>query len=333
LFTDPKTRKYLTGANVDEGYLVLSDKAIIFTDARYYSGVKVDFERLGVEVKLLKGFDDVKEYLLQLGAEKLFIDYDKTSVSEYLKYKETGLEVLDCAKLLQEVRAVKSDSEIESIKKACEITEKAFYSAIKTLKVGITEIELKNTLEENMLSLGGEGIAFSTIVAFGENGAVPHHETGKTVLTENTSVLVDMGCTVNGYCSDITRTVFFGNPDKKFKDCYQAVLKANLTAIENITCGTACNLADKLARDQLESAGLKDYFTHSLGHGVGLDIHEFPTLSPKSSAVLSNSMVFTIEPGVYLDGEFGIRIEDTVILKDGKVERLYSDDKNLIVIK
>jgi Xaa-Pro aminopeptidase len=142
-----------------------------------------------------------------------------------------------------------------------------------------------------------------------------------------------MGCKVNGYCSDITRTAFFGKPSKKFIDCYNAVLNANQIAIENIGEKTLTDKADAFARDYLKEQGVGEFFTHSLGHGVGLEIHEYPTLSPKKSQVLENGMVFTIEPGVYFDGEFGIRIEDTVTLESGKIKRLFNDSKELLILK
>ena len=196
----------------------------------------------------------------------------------------------------------------------------------------MTEIELRDAIEKNVKNLGGE-TAFDTIVAFGANSAVPHHETDSTKLTLNSPILVDMGAKVGGYMSDITRMAFFGTPSEKFCSCYDLVLKANLMALQNITENTLTDVADGYARNVLKDNGLDQYFTHSLGHGVGMEIHEYPTLSKKMSVPLKNGMVFTIEPGVYFDGEFGIRIEDTVLLIDGKVERLFSDDKKLLIIK
>ena len=145
-------------------------------------------------------------------------------------------------------------------------------------------------------------------------------------------MLIDTGCTVNGYRSDITRTAFFGTPDEKFLRAYDAVLSANLKAEKEIYGGISGKDADKIARDLLTERGYGEYFTHSLGHGVGLEIHEFPYLSPRSEGVLKENSVFTVEPGVYFDGEFGIRIEDTCVMRDGKAVRLFSDGKTLRVI-
>ena len=145
-------------------------------------------------------------------------------------------------------------------------------------------------------------------------------------------ILVDMGANYKGYLSDLTRTAFFGKPSSKFIVVYEKVKEANQVAIDSITAGMTTRDADMISRDVLKKYDLSKYFTHSLGHGVGLEVHEFPTLSPGSDNELKEGMVFTIEPGVYIDGELGIRIEDTVVIKNGKVERLFNDEKNLLKI-
>ena len=197
----------------------------------------------------------------------------------------------------------------------------------------MTELELKDIIENYILEFGGEGTSFDTIVAFSKNSAVPHHKTGSTVLENDMPMLIDMGARYNGYCSDITRTFFFGNPSKEFISCYDAVLKANITAEQNIKCGTATDVADEFARNFLKEKGLAEYFTHSLGHGLGLEIHEYPTLSFRKKDILTENMLFTIEPGVYLENKFGIRIEDTVLLTKDGVKRLFTDSKELKIIK
>ena len=333
LITDRKTCNYLIGYDLEEGYLLVGKKVCAFIDARYYSMVKPELEKLGVETKLYKDLTDIKDYLEKEGIEKICLDYDKTTLTEFEQYKKLGVELLDGSLELKKTRSIKTNVELEYIKRACEIAQNAYHTAIKQVKVGISELHLKNLIEKLMLENGAEQTSFETIVAFGKNSAVPHHKSGNTVLEENSVILVDMGCKVNGYCSDLTRTAFFGNPSEKFTSAYQSVLKANQLAIEKITNGDLTDKADGYAREYLVSVGLGEYFTHSLGHGIGLDIHEYPTLSPKKSETLKNQMVFSIEPGVYFDGEFGIRIEDTVVLQNGKVERLFTDSKQLMLIK
>lgn len=333
LITDRLTREYLTGIKLAEGYLLQSKIPTYFVDARYFSAVKPIIEKNGMTAKLYTGLECIKSELQSQRIKKLYINYDTVTLTEYAEYLKLGVKVLDGSRVLKLERAVKKPFELESIKKACEITEKAIHSIIKDFKKGVTESDIKTKLESQMLSLGADEIAFETIVAFGANSAVPHHQTGETELEENSVILIDTGCKINGYCSDITRTFFFGAPDEKFLSYYDSVLKANIKAIEDIREGMTTDKADNIARALLKDKGLDKYFTHSLGHGVGLEIHEFPTLSPRQSEVLKEGMVFTIEPGVYLDGEFGIRIEDTVVLEQGRVKRLFTDSKELLIIK
>ena len=186
-----------------------------------------------------------------------------------------------------------------------------------------------------MRYLGAQGLSFDTIVAFGPHAAVPHHETGETKLQFGDEVLIDFGCRVNGYCSDITRTFLFGDDGKheEFKKAYAHVLKAHELAKEKIVAGMTGKEADAVARDYLKENGYGELFTHSLGHGIGLNVHEFPSVSPRGETKLENGMVFSDEPGVYQAGEYGIRIEDTVTLKDGKVVSFMSKtDRKLIVL-
>lgn len=332
LVTDRLTRKYFSGVDVAEGVIVIADKIVAFVDARYFYAAKETYGKFGVDCKLYTGLESLKAHLDSIGAKELLVDYRTTTVREYESYKSFGLEIKDGSLVIEKTRSVKTDKEISDIRSACKIIEKAYHTVIKQVKLGMSEVELKDLLEKCVFEFGGEDLSFETIVAFGKNSAVPHHETGETLLEENSVILIDAGCKVNGYCSDLTRTAFFGKPDKKFLDCYSAVLNANLVAEENIKDGVTFKQADGFAREYLKEQGLDKYFTHSLGHGLGLEIHEYPTLSPKGEGVLKENMAFTVEPGVYFDGEFGIRIEDTVILNGGKVERLFSDDKKLIIL-
>ena len=292
LITDEITGKYIMGASLNEGYLVLGDKVTCFVDARYYSGVKDDLNRLGVEVRLFSNIEDVKNFLLEIGTEKLFVDFSLVTVKEYNQYKEFGFEILDAENIIKEMRAIKTQEEIDLTIKACEIAQKALYKGLEKVKLGMTELELKDIIESYILEFGGEGPSFETIVAFSKNGAVPHHKTGQTKLENDMPILIDMGARYKGYSSDITRTVFFGNPDEEFITCYNAVLKANLIAENKLQCGTTTFVADGLARDYLKEQGLAEYFTHSLGHGIGLEIHEYPTLSFRRRDELKENMLF-----------------------------------------
>ncbi len=332
ILTDRLNRKYVCGVDIAEGVVVVTDSVTAFTDARYFYAAEKSLKNYGVTCKLYKGIDTLENFIKENGVKKILVDYRTTTLREYEEYKSFNLEISDGAFIIEKARSIKDGFEIESTISACEIAQNAYHTAIKTVKEGVTELELKDKIESIMLGFGADEIAFDTIVAFGANSAVPHHQTGETKLEKDTVILVDMGCKVNGYCSDLTRTAFFGKPSKKFTDCYEAVLRANLIAEEKIVSKVSCKTADSYAREYLKQKGLDEYFTHSLGHGLGLEVHEYPTLSPRSDVMLDDGMIFTIEPGTYFDGQFGIRIEDTVILKNGKLERLFTDDKNLMIL-
>ena len=333
-FEDRLNRRYLTGTDIAEGYFIYADNSAYLTDLRYFSAAKAKLERAGLISLVYKDAGDIKREIINRGIKTVFIDFSVTTLTRFEELKElfSGIEIKDCKDLLISLRQVKSEDELKSIKKACKISEKAVEETFSCVREGITEKELLKILEDKTFNLGGESMAFDSIVAFGANSAVPHHETGKTKLKAGDAVLIDTGCTVNGYCSDITRTAFFGKPDKEFLSVYNAVLSANVKAEKEIFVGISGKDADKIARDELVSRGYGEYFTHSLGHGVGLEIHEFPRLTPKSVDVLEQNAVFTVEPGVYLDGKFGVRIEDTCVMTKMGVKRLFGDDKKLRIL-
>lgn len=331
LITDRVMRRYFLGADVAEGFLLLSRNPVFFTDARYYYAAK-DAVRDKATCSLYKNLDDVAEEIKRQGIKTLYLDYETTTVKSYESYKALGVDLKDGGNKLRAMREIKSQTEISYIIRACEIIEKAYAYAITRVKEGMTEKRLKDILERKAISLGASEMSFDTIVAFGPNSAVPHHVTGETRLKPNQPILIDCGCKVNGYCSDLTRTAFFGKPPKKFLSVYSAVKAANEKAEKEIYAGIPLKEADGIAREFLKNLGYGELFTHSLGHGVGLEIHEEPYLSPKAAGTLGVGAAFTIEPGVYIDGEFGVRIEDSVLMTENGAKRLYSDDKNLIIL-
>lgn len=330
--SDRSNRRYFSKTDILDGIVIVFDKIYYFIDARYYYGVKEKLINLNVVPVLYNGKESLQEFIEKHSISSLYVDYDTVTLTEYNGLKEICKDIKDGTKLLKNLRSVKNEYEIGCIQKACDITIKAYYEGIKKAKEGITEKQLRDIIDNLMLSYGAEEIAFSTIVAFGENSAVPHHVTSDRALKRGDVILIDMGCKINGYCSDLTRTAFYGTPTIEFIDCYNAVLKANLLAEEMIAGDMSCRLADQIARNYLADLNLEKHFTHSLGHGVGLDIHESPVLSFRSSETLLENTVFTVEPGIYMPGKFGIRIEDTVIIKNGKVKRFYFDDKGLNIL-
>lgn len=331
LVTDEAERLYFTGFHSTFGRLIVADSPVFFTDARYYAAAKAQIE--GAEVVLSSDLSAVKEALSQRGIRSLGLDYQVTTVAEYRAVEALGIPLFDASPLLNRAMAVKTEEEIGLIAASCKITQESLYAALPVIKEGVSEREVAAEIEFNMKMRGASKVSFDPIVAFGENAAVPHHETGDRRLKKNECVLMDIGCIYRGYCSDMTRTVFYGEPTEDFSRAYDAVLASARRAEEGIAAGMTGIRADAFARDYLKEQGLDAYFTHSLGHGVGVNIHEYPYLAPKRDNVLEDNMVFSIEPGVYFDGAFGIRIEDTVCLSSGKVRRLFTDDKKLMILK
>jgi len=228
-----------------------------------------------------------------------------------LQLKLSDICFIDVSNMIFNLRMVKSDWELDNIKKACAISDKAVETVFQSLSEGITEFELSYICTSRMRELGGVP-QFATVL-FGAKSALPHGSSGDLKLKKGDVVLVDAGCSVNGYFSDITRTVVYGVPSEKQIRIWNLVYKANRCAIENVKPGVTCESVDLSARSIIESEGFGEYFIHRLGHGLGLQVHEHPYIVKGNKLELKPMMVFTIEPGVYLKGEFGIRIEDTVV--------------------
>lgn len=326
-------RRYITGFYSTDGYVVLrKDKCSLVVDSRYFEAAEKALKGSGIEV--VEGAYQKAQELLG-GAKTVGAPYPFTNLPRAEALKKSGFELLDCMPALKSAMEIKSQAEIANIQKACEIAEDAYLSLLPQIKEGMTETEASALLEYEMRRFGASGVSFETIVAFGANGSVPHHETGNTKLKFGDAVLIDFGCKYEGYCSDCTRTFLFGD-DKKheaFKRIYAEVYTAHELVKEKVTAGMTGAQADEIARGHLRQKGLGKYFTHSLGHGIGLQIHEYPVLSPRGEEALANGMVFSDEPGVYLAGELGIRIEDSVQLTGGKVQSfMKKTEKNLIIL-
>ena len=329
IITDGDLIRYFTSFDCSDGFLLLyKGEKLLYVDNRYYFASKQNAK--ATSVLLSEG--SLNEFITKNAIKSVGIVYEYTSASFLKDLNELGVEVYDCADYIASLTSVKTDSEISVIKQSCQIAEKSFFQLLPFIKEGITERDLKLELEYIMAKNGAEKPSFDTIIAFGENSAVPHHKTSNKKLTANQPILIDFGCLYNGYCSDMTRTLFFGKPNEEFLKVYNAVKQAHLTAFENITLGTMGKVADGYARKVLDDNGYLKYFTHSLGHGIGVKIHESPRLNVKSEYVLKNGNVFSIEPGVYLNGKFGVRIEDTVALIDGKCVSMMTSDKNPIIL-
>lgn len=325
--------RYITGIEPENGCAIVDETGVtLYTDMRYMEAAE----------KLLAGTDvkpvlyNQSELLKRLAAyQSVGISFDQTTHSEYLALEKAGVKMQNVDAAFEKAMTVKTEWELANIAKACQIAEDAFNALLPEIKEGMTETEVAALLEYKMRALGAQGLSFETIVAFGAHAAVPHHETGNTKLQFGDEILIDFGCKVNGYCSDITRTFLFGDDDKheEFKKAYAHVLAAHNLAQEKITSGMTGKQADAVARDYLKENGYGDLFTHSLGHGIGLNVHEKPSVSPKGEQILCDNMVFSDEPGVYKAGEYGIRIEDTVTLENGRIKSFMGrTQKELLII-
>ncbi|MDE7163066.1 MAG: aminopeptidase P family protein [Clostridia bacterium] len=331
--TQDDLRFYLTGFKSSFGVVVTDKKGTSFyTDSRYSeaaakalvaSGIKVAEYPRGVKLcDFLKGYSS------------LGMPFNAITAEGYGQLTAAGFKLVDSAAAFRSAMAVKSQSEIDNITLACKATDKAFCDLLNQIKEGMTENEVAALLEYLMRKHGASGTSFETICAFGANGSVPHHETGATKLKFGDAVLIDFGCKINGYCSDCTRTFLFGDDGKhgEFKELYEKVLTAHMLVKQEFRSGMTGKQGDAIARDYLAKYDLAKYFTHTLGHSLGINIHESPNLSPADETVFSDGMVFSDEPGVYLAGKLGIRIEDTVTLSGGKVVSLTDSDKKLIIL-
>lgn len=337
LLTDQKQRLYRLGFNSTDGYVMWFGNATFFVvDNRYYHAACEQLaSKKDVEVISGSGYGLLPDYVVSRRVKRIGIDFSVTTVSLLDQFKRLlpFVEFVDIGPELEAEASIKNSDELSAIKKACSIAEKAFTDITPFLEVGVTEREIAAELEYMFKKYGASDKSFDTIVAFGENSAIPHHETGKTRLKDNVPVLMDFGCIYNGYCSDMTRTMFFGVPDMGFLRRYKAVYDAHMNVLNNVRAGMTGNDADALARGVLAERGFAEYFTHSLGHGVGVHIHEHPYLAPSRLNVLQNGMVFSNEPGIYLYGNYGIRIEDTCYLENDVLHTFMKDDKRLIVIQ
>lgn len=330
--TAPDLRFYLTGFSSSDGCVVAEQGITAFyTDARYLEAAKDALKDSGIQVMPAPKGGYIK---LAAGAKKLAVSFSRTTAEEYIALCAQADELTDCTSAFNEAMGVKHDEELKSILKACEIADKAYTDMLGAFKEGMTENDAAAELEYRMRKFGASGTSFETIMAFGSGSSVPHHETGSRKLKFGDVILMDFGCKWGGYCSDCTRTLLFGDDGRheQFKKVYADVLRAHYAAKQNIVAGMTGKEADETARSVLREAGLDKYFTHSLGHGIGINIHEFPYLSPRSANILKDGMVFSDEPGVYFEGDFGIRIEDSVMLKGGKVVSLTNSDKELLIL-
>jgi Xaa-Pro aminopeptidase len=316
---------YLTNAVGTAALWIPSEgENLVYTYPVNYESVKASAK--GCQVTLLKrGEDPQKKLAAQIRqAKPKRIGFDSMDVSTYLVFKKLlkGVRIKPSGKLVQDLRAIKDPSELAAMKKAAEITDEGVRTALKTIKPGIREYEVAGEMEYCMRKLGSEGTAFDTIVASGARSAWPHGGCTDKKIREREFIVIDVGAKYANYRADITRTYMIGKPTPKQKKIFEVVRESQQKAFEKMKVGVRNRDVDAVARRVIKKAGFGQYFVHGLGHGVGLDVHEAPALFTKSKERLKAGNVVTDEPGIYIVGYGGARIEDTIAVQKESMERL-----------
>jgi Xaa-Pro aminopeptidase len=328
----PENRRYLSHFTAPDGQLdessgclfLTSDQALLVTDSRYT--IQAQQEAMGFEVVthtkgLIDTLPDIFDRLntQRLGFEGGYLIWDsyqrvKEKISEY----SLPIELIPLSHVVEDIRQIKAPEEIDMLSKAAQLMGDILGQVISELRPGQIEKDIAWNIETLIREQGADGASFPPIVASGPNGALPHAVPTRRRIGESEPIILDVGAKVDGYCSDMTRTVFLGDPPSDFKEIYQVVRKAQLSALEAVRPGMKTSEADSLARYVIIEAGYGDFFGHSLGHGIGMAPHERPSVGPLRPVVLQEGMVFTIEPGIYISGKGGVRLEEMVTLeKDG----------------
>lgn len=339
LISNKYSLRYFTGFTGTTGIaLAFPEKRFFFTDFRYLTQAKEEVEPKGFTVvKVERGaVEALAEYIKNSGIKNLGIEDMYVTVADYNIYKEKfqDVELITVENSVDKLRMIKTEEEIGFIKKAVEIGDKVFAFAIGKLKVGTIEKDLAAEMELQMKKLGGEGPSFETIIASNHRSALPHGVASEKAVEKEGFVKFDFGVYYNGYVSDMTRTVYLGeNPSEKHLDIYNTVLEAQRMACNAVKAGVSCADLDKIARDYISEKGYGELFGHGLGHGIGVYIHEHPSVNGKSDVILEEGMVITIEPGIYVEGFGGVRIEDDVVVRKEFGEILNKTPKELMIIK
>ena len=327
--SQPENRRYLSGFDGSSGYLLITPQnTVLATDFRYVEQAREqasDYEIVQIVGDTENWFPRLvaEPSLSRLGFEEGHVTFAVyRQLSDILNKAHSRLRLVPVDGLVESLRAIKEPEEIELITQAAELSDKAIEYIEDTVRAGMTEKEAAWEIEKFMRENGSQTIPFDIIVASGPNSALPHARPSHRQINSGEPVVIDIGARFGGYSSDLSRTICLGTPDDTFKKVYDTVLGAQLAAISIIKEGMSGNEADSLARTVIEQTGYGEAFGHALGHGVGLAPHEQPRLGHNSSELLTSGMVFTVEPGIYLTGWGGVRIEDLVVMENGEIRMI-----------
>lgn len=334
LVTHGPNVQYLTGFAGTSGWtLVMCDDVAFITDARYADRVRLEQPWLRVELAT-DGLTDATVRMIaasavrRLGIEGEYLPYSRVqTIRTALAEPGRSCDVRSAAGIVESLRMIKDDHELDAIRRASVLADRALTHAHDCLIPGMTETEVAWLIERWLRENGSDAVLFPVMVASGPNSAIPHARPSDRVIERGEPIIIDLGARVEGYCSDLTRTLFLGHMPSEYERLYQTVLSAHRAVLHGIHSGLKAAEADELARRIVRDSPYDGMFTHGLGHGVGLEIHEAPTLNGRSPDVLTDSMVFTVEPGIYVVDFGGVRIEDTVVLRDGSAVSLARFDK------
>ncbi len=339
LIISNENRRYFTGFVSSLGYLLITRKeAYLLVDFRYAEAAKkkakncqvVTFRNLSESLGKLITELSLHDMMLEGSAFTL----NTTAMIDEIahKYGATTIKTAELDKIIGKMRIIKTAAEVDKMRQAQQITEDAFEETLKMVKVGVTEKEIALELEYQMRQMGADDVSFDLITIAGKKTSMPHGVPGDEEVQNGDFVLFDIGATVGGYHSDMTRTIALGGVDNEQMRVYNTVLQAQQNALDMVREGVRCGQVDEAARSYIDQAGFQGCFGHSTGHGVGLEIHEAPTVSPKNDFVLRSGMVITVEPGIYIPDKFGVRIEDMVVVTNDGCINLATQTKELIVL-
>lgn len=328
LITSKANIFYYSGFTSEDARLVIShNDAVIITDSRY----TVQAQRQAPDFRLCDISEGIQNILKKF-PQNIWYEEEDLTVGEFNKISTLDKSFFPKQSEISMLRRFKDNDEISKTREAEKIGDEAFSHILKFIKPGITENEIALELEFFMRKQGASGLSFETIAASGVRSCMPHGTASDKVIENGDFLTLDFGCVFEGYCSDMTRTVAIGSVSEKQREVYNVVLKAQTMALSALAEGRKCCDIDKIARDIIKDSGYGDYFGHGLGHSVGLLIHEQPSLSPRCSDIIQNGNILTVEPGIYIPNEFGVRIEDLVAVYNGTIENLTNSPKELIIL-
>lgn len=334
IITNPYNRRYISGFTGTAGLALLTkDDQVFITDFRYTeqaSEQAVGFEIIEHKQSIIK---ELAEQIKKRGLNKVGFEQDDLTYSVYQQYTEAiDTTLVPTSRIVEEIRMTKTDEELAIMYKAAEISDLAYDYILKTVEPGMTEIEISNALEFEMRKHGATSSSFDTIVASGYRSALPHGVASEKKIQPGELVTLDFGALYKGYCSDMTRTFAVGEISEQLHDIYHTVLEAHLKGLAGIKPGMTGKEADALSRDYIKEKGYGEYFGHGTGHSLGLEVHEEPRLSPSGNTVLSENMVVTVEPGIYIPNVGGCRIEDDIVITSDGNKSLNKAPKELIIL-